>query len=73
MLPAKQREAWVKAARDALTQVLACVESWEREHGNEHDPFSELMTRHGEMDVRMRRAWVDEIEQRLRETRPNAE
>jgi len=64
-LPKSQRAAWLKTARAALDQVEANVRSWHEQFGDSDDPFRALMTRHGELDVQMRRKWLDELERLL--------
>lgn len=74
LLPVRERAAWVQAALAALDEVESRVRRWEQTHhgrnaspvgrrgaAGSQDPFLALVTRNGEMDVAMRRAWVREV------------
>ncbi len=59
VLTPRQRARWARAALEALNTVQARVEAWDREyaHGG-NDPVAALMTRHAELDLAFRRAWL---------------
>lgn len=65
LLSSQERSAWVKGARAALEDVQRAVDDWHDRHAATSDPFREVMTQHGTMDVQMRRAWLNELERRL--------
>ncbi|MBC7773541.1 MAG: PadR family transcriptional regulator, partial [Pyrinomonadaceae bacterium] len=76
LLEPSERHAWIESARDSLATVADRVQQWHQRHAppaahhqNENPDrmapisqlFRDMMTRHGEMDVQMRRAWLDEL------------
>lgn len=60
MTPAERRE-WVDAASLALAEVAERVEHWRQTYATGSDPFAAIVSRHGELDVRWRRAWLAEL------------
>lgn len=55
-----QRQAWVRAAMEALLEVERRVKEWQGDYGGD-DPFLALMTRNGELDVQSRRVWLRDV------------
>ena len=55
-----ERRAWADAAGAALDQVAARVKQWQERYGPGDEMLS-LVTRHGELDLAMRRAWLEEV------------
>jgi DNA-binding PadR family transcriptional regulator len=55
-----QRQAWVRAAREALDEVDRRVQEWQSSYGEE-DPFLTLITRNGEIDVQSRKSWLQQV------------
>jgi DNA-binding PadR family transcriptional regulator len=67
MTPAERR-AWVEAAQAALAEVALRVERWRREYvdaPDASDPFAEIVSLHGELDVRWRREWLSRFDRVL--------
>jgi DNA-binding PadR family transcriptional regulator len=58
--PAEQA-AWVAGAIAAMSTVAARVRAWDKIYGRSEDPIARAMTRSGEMDVRSRAAWLNEL------------
>jgi DNA-binding PadR family transcriptional regulator len=69
VLPAAERRAWVEAAGAALAEVARRVERWREMYAAGDDPFAGAVSRHGEMDVEWRRAWLEEVAAGIGESR----
>lgn len=59
-VPAVQRQAWVRAAMEALLEVERRVKEWQGDYGGD-DPFLALMTRNGQLDIQSRRVWLRDV------------
>lgn len=59
-VPAAQRQAWVRAAMEALLEVERRVKEWQGDYGGD-DPFLALMTRNGQLDIQSRRVWLRDV------------
>lgn len=60
VVPAAQRQAWVRAAMEALLEVERRVKEWQGDYGGD-DPFLTLTSRNGQLDVQSRRVWLREV------------
>ncbi|MGD9688164.1 MAG: PadR family transcriptional regulator [Phycisphaerales bacterium] len=62
-LPPAARGEWVAAARAALDRVEERVRDWERRYGSVGGDgrVQARMTRSGELDVRSRREWLEDV------------
>ena len=60
-LPPTQRPRWTQAAEAALREVASRVRRWHALHAGAGDAFLALLTRHGELDVTARRAWLASV------------
>lgn len=60
-LTPSQRRRWVDAALEALVEVERRVDAWHALHASAGDPFAALVTRHGQLDLAFRRAWLREV------------
>jgi DNA-binding PadR family transcriptional regulator len=61
---ARQRE-WIAAALASLDVLAERVQAWQEQFGAGGDPFLELLTRSGELDVAARRGWLKRLRQEL--------
>ncbi|MBS0197278.1 MAG: PadR family transcriptional regulator [Planctomycetes bacterium] len=65
VLSADERRAWAGAAEAALGAVEEKVKRWQERYGPV-DELLALITRHGELDLAMRRAWLAEVRRVIR-------
>lgn len=68
-VPREQRRRWVAAAQAALEEVAARIRRWDEVYGSSGDPIAPLITRHGELDVRARSQWLEELRRGIDEHR----
>lgn len=61
VLTPEQRRRWLCDAEAALEEVEHRVQRWQATYGGNTDPMLRLLTRHGEMEVAFRRAWLSEL------------
>lgn len=59
-----QRRAWTASAEAALAEVAEKVHHWHMTYGFKDDLLA-LITRHGELDLAMRRAWLAEVRREI--------
>jgi DNA-binding PadR family transcriptional regulator len=59
VLPQKDRLRWVESAMQALDEVERRVRRWHELFGN--DAMSALLTRNGELELKARRQWLEEV------------
>jgi DNA-binding PadR family transcriptional regulator len=61
LLSAAERRAWIAAAEAALTTVEANVRRWHEQYASDDAPELALVTRHAELELAFRRAWLEEL------------
>ena len=60
-LTPERRRRWLRDAEAALEEVERRVRRWQKTYGGNADPMLALITRHGELEVAFRRAWLQEL------------
>lgn len=63
-LPEPDRHAWIVAALAGLEQVERRIRGWQSRHGSYGDRFLAALTRQAEADIRTRKRWLKELDQR---------
>ncbi|MFO0829276.1 MAG: PadR family transcriptional regulator [Phycisphaerales bacterium] len=56
-----ERRAWVDAALASLAEVESRVRRWHDRYGRDAAPALGMLTRHGELEIEFRRAWLEEL------------
>ncbi len=64
LLSPGERRRWIVSAQAALDRVEELIRAWHAAHAGIGDAFTALLTRHGDLEVRARRAWLRDIESR---------
>lgn len=60
LLTPAEREQWVRAAIDALAEVVARVKAWEQKYGP-RDEFQLFVSRNGDLETQARQKWLEEF------------
>ncbi|GMU37893.1 MAG: helix-turn-helix transcriptional regulator [Phycisphaerae bacterium] len=60
-LSPRERQRWIQGAEAALHHIEALIRTWHDEHARGSDGFRALLTIHGQLETRARRAWLRRV------------